>query len=344
MKRIVSLLLAVMLLAVVCVSAVPVSAATSISSSANALFRWKYNGKNYAETSRPEIDEVWTDGNNIVNLRFFARKNATDYGYRIYVKTPKQKDWYRIADLPIQACSKDTKTGLICAKATLSQSVLTYIYHTCSVGEIGLDGVNPSSYLGYYPHTYTVRALDKNGKPVGGFRGSMSNGKYVTQPATLTPFKGNRANDDFNTAINDYSSPGFFNRAAGNIYGNVDELDRFDAAFVRKRQTEDPSYNFPIGVRFNVRIPTECKKYAKYIRFYYTNEKGSWTKYADIPVTSANRNVVSINVLYRDVYVKNGCLRVTARALDKDYKWISSFIPWKYTLTYDEYAGHHPAA
>ena len=342
MKRIVSLLLAVMLFAVVGISAVPVSAATP--SSANALFRWKYNGKNYAEASRPEIDEVWTNGNNIVNLKFFPRKNATDHGYRIYVKTPKQKDWYKIADLPIQVCSQDAKTGLIYAKATLSQSVLRYIYHTCAVGEIGFDGVISRDHVYYYPHTYTVKALDKNGKPVGGFRGSMSNGKYVTQPATLVPFKGNRASDDFNTAVDDYFSPGFFDKAAGTIYGDVDELDEFDAAFFRKRQTEDPFYRFPIGVRFNVRVPTECKKYTKYIRFYYTNEKGSWTKYTDIPVTSANRNVVSVSVPYRDVYIKNGCLRVTARALDKDYKWISSFDPWKYTLPYDDYAGHHPAA
>ena len=323
MKRIVSLLLAVMLLVVVGVSAVPVSAATPIS--ANALFRWKYNGKNYAETSRPEIDEVWTDGNNIVNLRFFARKNATDYGYRIYVKTPNQKDWCRVADLPVQACTKDTKTGLICAKATLSQSVLTYIYDTSSVGNLSSVGIKLNDESGYYPHTYTVRALDKNGKPVGGFRGSMSNGKYVTQPVTLTPFKGNRADDDFLKDVMNYSVP--IIRCGSGVANSADYTDD-DRARIDKQFAEyGYCYQLPCTGRVHyIQVPTECKKYVKYMRLYYKNKSGGWTKYEDIPVTSSNRNFVEVTVPYRNVFVQNGYYVLAARALDKNYKWLSSFI------------------
>ena len=322
MKRIVSLLLAVMLLAVVGVSAVPVSAATP--TSANALFRWKYNGKNYAETSRPEIDEVWTNGNNIVNLKFFARKNAKDYGYRIYVKTPKQKDWYKVVDLPVQACAKDAKTGLIYAKATLSQSVLTYIYHTSSVGNLSSVGIKLNEMSGYYPHIYTVRALDKNGKPVGGFRGSMLNGKYVTQPVTLTPFKGNRTDDDFFEEVMSYSVPVI---GSGGGASSSTEYTDDDWARIDKELAEYGSYRVPCTGRVHyIRVPTECKKYVKYMRLYYKNESGGWTKYKDIPVTSSNRNHVEVTVSYRDIFVQNGHYVLAARALDKNYRWLSSFI------------------
>ena len=328
MKRIVSLLLAVMLLVVVGISAVPVSAATP--SSANALFRWKYNGKNYAEASRPEIDEVWTNGNNIVNLRFFARKNATDYGYRIYVKTPKQKDWYKIADLPIQACSKDAKTGLIYAKATLSQSVLTYIYHTSSVGNLSSVGIKLNDESGYYPHTYTVRALDKNGKPVGGFRGSMSNGKYVTRSATLTPFKGNRADDDFFEEVMGYSVPII---GSGSRVSSSSDYTDADWQKIEEDLAEYGSYQCPwTGRIHHICVPTECKKYVKYIRLYYKNEKGGWTKYEDVPVTSANRNMVEVNVSYRKVFTQDGSYVLAARALDKNYKWLSSFIGYRINI------------
>lgn len=322
MKRIVSLLLAVMLLAVVYVSAVPVSAATP--TSANALFRWKYNGENYAEASRPEIDEVWTDGNNIVNLRFFPRKNAIDYGYRIYVKTPKQKDWRPIVDLPIQACTKDTKTGLICAKVTLTQSILTDIYHTSSVGNLSSVGVKLNNESGYYPHAYTVKALDKNGDSVGGFRGSMSNGKYATQPATLTPFKGNRTDDSFSKDVMNYSVP-----IIGSGCGESKSTEYTDDDWARmdKELAEYGSCQLPCTGRVHyIQVPTECKKYVKYMRLYYKNKSGGWTKYKDIPVTSSNRNLVEVTVSYRDVFVQDGHYVLAARALDKNYKWLSSFI------------------
>ena len=326
MKRIVGLLLITVMLFASVISVVPVSAATNLGDDSNKLFYWSYNNstyakgnKNCAEKNRPEIDEAWMDSNSQVHFRFWGRKGQRDYGYRIFVRTP-YTSWIRVSDMGVPT-KRDSKSGLMYTNATLSWATLEELYNTPKVGDIANKkwGVYDSKAEAYYcPLIFTIRTLTEMKTYVGGFRGEKNEkGTYKSAPVQLKPYQGNRSLSSFKSTVANFSAP-LLSSKHSDIWTTISENGKMSSYISAKK--------------FRVYCPAPACGCIAYIRIYTQSDNGGWVKFKDLDF----RNKDS---MYEDFYVKlprteSGVCLITARAFDKNNKWISGFRPYQVSTVY----------
>lgn len=312
MKRIVSLLLAVILIVVIGVSVVPASAATS-SIHSSPSFIWRYGSNNCAEKTRPELDYVSMTREKI-EVHFYPTKNYNETGYAVYVDTPKQPKWHRVATLSRNSLAK-LSGGLYTATVSLDNSDVYYIYGQCGANDIKKIGKTFGGRW-YYPYRVTVRAINANGSLVGDFRGSAAS---KTRSAWLEP--------QYDAKVDEFA-PFFMTQAAPLLNPVVNNVPSPKGQAVKEAPLSDRQLTWCV---FNSQ---PGGKYTKYLILYYKDAKGEWKRFKRVtPAKGTDCTNVTITLtdnMLHSVGVSPVCAfecELTARAVDSDGDFISGFMP-----------------
>lgn len=298
MKRILCLfLIFVVIMSISVISVTPVAAIDLASSRCD--FYWQYGGgRNYAESSRPELDFIKLTDLELEGA-FFARKGFNDWGYRVYVSTPKQKDWRAVATFARSSLSEVVydNSRKLSFKCKLRNSDLYYIYGKSSVGDIRKLGKWDSSRgLWYYPMRVTVRAVDNHGNAIGDFRGSAMSG---VASAWLSPGGKSNTGQWCAPVLNPISDKGW----GGDSNINHD---------MKRAHWHIASFSFPL-------------EYTSFIRIYY-KKNGNWTKLKDVSVKNVGWPY-EFSFTFKEIGNDgNTPYELTARAFDSDGDWISGYL------------------